>query len=134
MRASPHSGGGARYINRAWGVGSVPSGKLVGEVIQTTCSRFAVGDVVKVVVPGVKPKSYSMSRQGESEFDITYKFYPGGACSGYLHSLSVGDEIQCFGKGAKTRNAGTHVGIVAFGVGFGFFVAVLGGTPRHVSA
>jgi len=79
--------------------------------------RIDVGDVVKVVVPDYKPKSYSMSRQGDGEFDITYKFYPGGKCSGYLHGLEVGDEIQCFGKGAKTRNPGKHVGLVAFGVG-----------------
>ena len=79
--------------------------------------RIDFGDVVKVVVPGVKPKSYSMSRQGEGEFDITYKFYPGGACSSYLHGLAVGDNITCFARGAKRRAAGSHVGIVAFGVG-----------------
>ena len=59
-----------------------------------------------------------MSRQGEGEFDITYKYYPGGKCSGYLESLKVGDEIQCFAKGGKRRNdGGTHIGMVAFGVG-----------------
>ena len=35
----------------------------------------------------------------------------------YLHSLAIGDEIQCFPKGAKKRNAGARVGLVAFGVG-----------------
>lgn len=79
--------------------------------------RIDAGDVVKVIVPGVKPKSYSMSRQGEGEFDITFKTYPNGACSGYLDSLQIGDEIQCFAKGKKSRNAGTHLGLVAFGVG-----------------
>jgi NADPH-dependent curcumin reductase CurA len=33
---------------RAWPVDSVPSGKVVGEVIQSTCDRFAPGDMVKV--------------------------------------------------------------------------------------
>ena len=33
---------------RAWPVESVPSGKVVGEVIQSTCDRFAPGDTVKV--------------------------------------------------------------------------------------
>ena len=79
--------------------------------------RIDCGDVVKVIVPNYKPKSYSMSRQGDGEFDITYKFYPGGKCSGYLESLSVGDEIQCFARGVKSRNGGTHIGLVAFGVG-----------------
>jgi len=79
--------------------------------------RIDVGDVVKVVVPNVKPKSYSMSRQGDGEFEITYKYYPNGPCSSYLHSLAIGDEIQCFPKGAKKRNAGARVGLVAFGVG-----------------
>ena len=37
-----------------------------------------------------------LSAEGEGEFDITYKYYPGGKCSGYLESLKVGDEIQCF--------------------------------------
>ena len=55
--------------------------------------RIECGDVVKIVVPNYKPKSYSMSRQGDGEFDITYKYYPGGKCSGYLESLNVGDEI-----------------------------------------
>eukprot|EP00629_Pelagomonadales_sp_RCC1024_P009028 CAMPEP_0119276060 /NCGR_PEP_ID=MMETSP1329-20130426/14781_1 /TAXON_ID=114041 /ORGANISM="Genus nov. species nov., Strain RCC1024" /LENGTH=225 /DNA_ID=CAMNT_0007276481 /DNA_START=141 /DNA_END=815 /DNA_ORIENTATION=+ len=79
--------------------------------------RIDAGDVVKVIVPGVKPKSYSCSRQNAGEFDITFKTYPGGACSGYLDSLKIGDEISCFAKGNKSRNAGTHLGIVAFGVG-----------------
>ena len=80
--------------------------------------RIECGDVVKVVVPNYKPKSYSMSRQGDGEFDITYKYYPGGKCSGYLESLGIGDEIQCFAKGGKRRNGGgTHIGMVAFGVG-----------------
>jgi len=34
-----------------------------------------------------------------------------------LESLSVGDEIQCFARGVKSRNGGTHIGLVAFGVG-----------------
>lgn len=79
--------------------------------------RIDCGDVVKIIVPGVKPKSYSMSRQGDGEWDVTYKWYPGGPCSGYLESLKIGDEISCFSRGAKRRNAGARVGVVAFGVG-----------------
>ena len=34
-----------------------------------------------------------------------------------MESLSVGDEIQCFARGVKSRNGGTPIGLVAFGVG-----------------
>ena len=51
--------------------------------------RIDCGDVIKVVVPGFKPKSYSMSAERPGEFDITFKAYPNGVCSGYLDSLKV---------------------------------------------
>lgn len=38
--------------------------------------RIDLADVVKVVVPGYKPKSYSMSAMRDGEFDITFKVYP----------------------------------------------------------
>ena len=81
--------------------------------------RIDHGDVVKVKVPGREggPKSYSMSAARDGEFDITFKLYPGGLCSGYLHSLKIGDFMECFGKGQKARDPGTHVGLVAYGVG-----------------
>ena len=84
--------------------------------------RIDCGDAIKVVVPGYKPKSYSMSaeRPGEfdtGEFDITFKVYPNGVCSGYLDSLKVGDAITVFRKGSHQRQPGSHVGIVAFGIG-----------------
>ena len=106
--------------------------------------RIDCGDVIKVVVPGFKPKSYSMSAERPGEFDITFKAYPNGVCSGYLDSLKVlslalalaltltltltltlaltltiqvGDAITVFKKGSKERQPGSHVGLVAFGVG-----------------
>lgn len=81
--------------------------------------RIDHGDIIKVTVPGREggPKSYSMSGARDGEFDITYKLYPGGLCSGYLHSLQIGDAMECFGKSYKDRDAGAHVGIVAYGVG-----------------
>lgn len=95
---------------------------------------IAHGDVVKVVVPGHKAKSYSMSHMSVSEetFSITYKMYPGGICSGYLDSLDVGDSMLAFRGGANIRQVpipdGTPatatvrgqemcVGLIAFGVG-----------------
>ena len=47
------------------------------------------GDVVKVVVPNYKPKSYSMSAARPNEFDITFKVYPNGRASGYLDSIQT---------------------------------------------
>lgn len=82
--------------------------------------RIDCGDVVKVVIPEHKPKSYSMSAARPGEFDITFKVYPGGRCSGYLDSVKVGQSVLAFAKGKKERNLGvgiTHVGVVAFGVG-----------------
>lgn len=79
--------------------------------------RMDMGDVIKVIIPGYKPKSYSMSAEREGEFDITFKVYPSGRCSGYLDSLEVGDTANVFAKGDKKRRPGTHVGLIAFGVG-----------------
>ena len=80
---------------------------------------IAVGDVVKVVVPGYKPKSYSMSSKRPllGEFDITFKVYPGGRASPYLDSIKVGEFINVFPMGNKQRQHGGLVGVVAFGVG-----------------
>jgi NAD(P)H-flavin reductase len=80
--------------------------------------RIDLGDVVKMVIPGYKPKSYSVSELRTDEFDVTFKAYPNGRASGFLDRLQVGDTIQSFGKSAdRTRNPGSYVGIIAFGVG-----------------
>lgn len=80
--------------------------------------RIDLGDVVKMVIPNYKPKSYSMSALRENEFDITLKVYPNGRASGYLDRLKVGDEMNTFGVSAgRVRNPGAYVGIVAYGVG-----------------
>jgi len=82
--------------------------------------RIDLGDVVKMVIPNYKPKSYSMSalRIEENEFDVTLKVYPNGRASGFLDRLKVGEELNTFGISAKrTRNVGEYVGIVAYGVG-----------------
>jgi len=79
--------------------------------------RMDHGDVIKVVVPRHKIKSYSMSDKGDNWFDITFKVYPGGKSSGYLDGIAIGDTMRCFAGGALRRNPGEKVGIVAFGVG-----------------
>jgi hypothetical protein len=68
--------------------------------------RMDYGDVIKVVVPNYKPKSYSMSDERPGEFDITVKVYPNGRASGYLDSIPIGGQIDVFRKGSNERNPG----------------------------
>eukprot|EP00630_Chrysocystis_fragilis_P004444 CAMPEP_0197394678 /NCGR_PEP_ID=MMETSP1165-20131217/5776_1 /TAXON_ID=284809 /ORGANISM="Chrysocystis fragilis, Strain CCMP3189" /LENGTH=242 /DNA_ID=CAMNT_0042920403 /DNA_START=53 /DNA_END=781 /DNA_ORIENTATION=+ len=79
--------------------------------------RMDMGDVVKIVVPGYKPKSYSVSAMRPGEFDVTFKVYPNGRASGYLDRLAIGDDATVFRRGNKSRFAGRFVGLVAYGVG-----------------
>lgn len=94
------------------------SASLTGKAKPHGTVQIALGDIVKMVIPGYKPKSYSMSALREREFDVTLKVYPNGRASGFLDRLRVGDTIQSFGmhKG-KTRPPGSCVGLVAYGVG-----------------
>ena len=89
-----------------------------GPAIHHSKLRLDLGDVVKMVIPGYKPKSYSVSALREKEFDVTFKVYPNGRASGPLDRLQIGDTIGSFGKSAnRRRNPGNYVGIVVFGVG-----------------
>mmetsp|Transcript_13183 Transcript_13183/g.32044 ORF Transcript_13183/g.32044 Transcript_13183/m.32044 type:complete len:281 (+) Transcript_13183:308-1150(+) len=94
------------------------SSSLTGKAKQHDTVRIELGDIVKMVIPGYKPKSYSMSALRDNEFDVTIKVYPNGRASGFLDRLNIGDTIQSFGmhKG-KTRQPGSFVGLVAYGVG-----------------
>jgi len=82
--------------------------------------RIDMGEVVKMVIPNYKPKSYSMSalRESENEFDITLKIYPNGRASGYLDRLQIGDTIHSFGiiNSSRVRKQGKFFGGVAYGV------------------
>ena len=91
---------------------------FTGAAIHHSKLRLDLGDVVKMVIPGYKPKSYSVSALREDEFDITIKVYPNGRASGPLDRLKIGDKINSFGKSVnRRRNPGKYVGIVCFGVG-----------------
>ncbi|KAG7340407.1 phenylacetic acid degradation protein [Nitzschia inconspicua] len=91
---------------------------FTGPAVHHSHVRLDMGDVVKMVIPGYKPKSYSISDLRENEFDVTFKVYPNGRASGFLDRLQVGDHIMSFGKHAsRTRNPGAYVGIIVFGVG-----------------
>lgn len=96
-------------------------GNFSGRAIPHKLVRMDLGDVVKMVIPGYKPKSYSMSAMRPGEFDITLKVYPNGRASGFLDSLQVGDTIGSFGmRKGKARQAtteGDFVGLIAYGIG-----------------
>jgi NAD(P)H-flavin reductase len=79
--------------------------------------RIDYGDVVKILIPNYKAKSYSMSAERPGEFDITVKVYPQGRCSGYLDQVSIGESIKVFRMGDRKREVPGLVGLVAFGVG-----------------
>jgi hypothetical protein len=63
---------------------------LTGNAIPLASLRMDMGDVVKMVIPGYKPKSYFVTALRDAEFDITIKVYPNGRASGFL---TVGDSI-----------------------------------------
>ena len=65
--------------------------------------------VMKMVIPGYKAKSFSVSAERPGEFDLTVKIYPNGRASGYLNRLEIGDTIGFWPKERKSRNPGTHV-------------------------
>ena len=86
--------------------------------------QLDLGDVVKMIIPNYKPKSYSVSALRSTEFDVTYKLYPNGRASGCLHQLKVGGgierQIHTFVKKNSSRrhnDGGTHIGIIVYGVG-----------------
>lgn len=65
-----------------------------------TLPRFRSGDLAGVVVPGDPiARYYSLASSSSGGFlEICVRKQPGGLCSGYLHGLSVGDEIEAFIK------------------------------------
>lgn len=81
---------------------------------------LSVGEVVKVETDVKKPTSYSLSdkRADRREFDLTVKIYPGGRVSGLLDALQPGETVGMWKKPSwNVAQAGTHVGMIAFGVG-----------------
>ena len=60
-------------------------------------ARAYLGDVVKMVIPGYKPESYSISEMCNDAFDVTLEVYPNGRASGHLDRLHIGDTVNTFG-------------------------------------
>jgi len=100
----------------------IPSGsQFTGRAQPFEDVRIDMGEVVKMVIPNYKPKSYSMSalRASDKEFDLTVKMYPNGRASGHLDRLQIGDTTYAFGMRNLTRmrNPGSFFGGIAYGVG-----------------
>jgi len=88
---------------------------------------FNAGDLVGILTPeSVMPRYYSLaSCSREGQLEICVRKHPNGVCSGYLHNLKPGDEIEAFIKpnpafrpAKKARSvilvgAGTGVGPLA---------------------
>lgn len=80
--------------------------------------RLDMADVVKMVIPGYKPKSYSVTALRTDSFDVTLKVYPGGRASGFIDRLAVGESMHTFGMASgRVRRPGKFVGVIAYGVG-----------------
>lgn len=91
-----------------------------GKILHPSQVRLDLGDVIKMVIPGYKPKSYSMSSLRDTEFDVTVKVYENGRASGYLDRLRIHDEIHVFGMSKhsyRDETPSNMVGIIAYGVG-----------------
>ncbi|MEO8530818.1 MAG: flavodoxin domain-containing protein, partial [Deltaproteobacteria bacterium] len=60
--------------------------------------RFAAGDVLGIVPPrSTIPRYYSISSaDSATEVEICVRKQAGGECSGFLHGLALGDEIDAF--------------------------------------
>jgi len=100
----------------------IPSGsEFTGRAQSFEDVRIDMGEVVKMVIPNYKPKSYSMSalRASDHEFDLTVKMYPNGRASGHLDRLQIGDTTHAFGMCniSRIRNPGSFFGGIAYGVG-----------------
>lgn len=81
--------------------------------------RMDVGDMIRIVIPNYRPKSYSLSdlRPEQNQMDVTIKIYPNGRATRVLNELKVGDRIHTFGMHSDfSRNPGKFLGCIANGV------------------
>ena len=91
-----------------------------GSRIPHSTIRIDLGDVVKMVIPHTKPKSYALSalRPEKKEMDVTIEVDLNDGVSEYLDNLQIGDTIRTYGmRTRKSRNPGKFFGGIAHGVG-----------------
>ncbi len=97
--------------------------------------RFAAGDLAGILPPGSDlPRFYSLASSVRDGFlEICVKKHPGGACSGFLHSLEPGEVIDCFVKpnpGFRPARGRRPVILIGAGTGVGPLAGFIRGNAR----
>lgn len=95
--------------------------------------RFDAGDLVAICPPGdVRPRCYSLASSDRSGIlEICVRKQPGGACSGYLHSLVPGDSLDAaIRPNPAFRPDASSAPLILIGAGAG--IAPLVGFIREV--
>lgn len=94
--------------------------------------RHAVGDLLAVLPPGVlAARYYSLASSSKDAFlEICVRKIPGGLCSGYLHDLAPGQNIDAFiRENAAFRPSRGRSPLILVGAGAG--IGPLAGFIRH---
>jgi sulfite reductase (NADPH) flavoprotein alpha-component len=94
--------------------------------------HFEAGDLLGVIAPGSQvPRYYSLASGRRNGFlEICVRHMPNGLCSGFLHALKGGDEIQAFIKSNEGFTLDrSHQPLILIGAGTG--VAPLAGFIRN---
>jgi sulfite reductase (NADPH) flavoprotein alpha-component len=84
--------------------------------------KFDAGDLVGVLVPGsTVPRFYSLASSAkEGALEICVRKQAGGLCSGFLHDLAPGDEIEAFIQpNPDFRPASGRAPVILIGAGTG---------------
>ncbi len=100
----------------------LPRRTLTARLTGRAFRRFAAGDLVGILPPGIDlPRYYSLaSSSKDGVLEICVRKHPGGLCSGYLHALQPGDTIDAFVKANPDfRPVGGHAPVILIGAGTG---------------
>jgi sulfite reductase (NADPH) flavoprotein alpha-component len=84
--------------------------------------RFEAGDLLGILPPGSPlPRFYSLASScSDGVLEICVRKHPGGVCSGFLHSLKLGDTIAAFVRANPAfRPTRSKAPVVLIGAGTG---------------
>lgn len=114
------------------------SGKgLLNRVMgRTALPHFEAGDLVGILPPGSSvPRFYSLaSASRDGVLEICVREHPGGLCSGFLHSLTVGDTIEVFiqlNPGFRLASGKAPIVLIGAGTGIGPLVGFIRHNKAH---